>query len=142
MRIVFGALAEWVEAGARETGVQSAGGEAFVVLEGFLEFAAADTEVGLEQIGDRQAGVLVQLFRDGLLFFGADVGSLAKGMRVGAHGEVFHFFQEWLQGRRLRGKLLVIPAGGGVGGQGENVGQVNAGVEAGTVDVGGEVEDL
>jgi hypothetical protein len=44
-------------------------------------------------------------------------------------------------GRLLR-QLLVVPGRGGVGGQRQHVGQVDAGIAAGLIDVGGEVEYL
>ena len=142
LRIVFCALAQRVEIRAGEASVETAGGQFAILLEGLFEFAAVDAEIGAEQVVDWQADVVVQLFGDGLLFIRGDVGTESESVGVGAHGEVFDLFQEGLEGGRLLGKLFVIPGCGGVGGQGEHVGKVDAGVCAGAIDVGGEVEDL
>ena len=83
-----------------------------------------------------------QLLGDLLPFIGPQIGAQSQSARVGASGELFHFFQEWLKSRRLLGQLFVIPGRGCEGGQRQLVGQVNSGIASGNVDVGGEVEDL
>ena len=49
LRIVVGLLAERVDRGAGEARVEPAGGQVLVVLQGLLELAAVDAQVGLEQ---------------------------------------------------------------------------------------------
>ena len=99
-----------------------------------LEFAAGHAQVGLEQIGDRQARVLMQLFGDRLLFGVGQIGTQRQRVSVGTDGEVLDLFEEGLECGRLLRQFLVIPGGGGVGGQGELVRQIDAGVRIGQVD--------
>jgi hypothetical protein len=73
---------------------------------------------------------------------GAEVGALGQRVRVGAHGEVFHIFEERLERGRLLGQLSCDTRRWRRRWAGQHIGQVDAGIAAGAVDVGGEVEDL
>ena len=130
LRIVFGALAQRVQIGAGEAGVEPAGGQVLVFLQGFLKLPAVDAEVGPQQVRDSQASVFVQLFGDGLLFLGGNVCALGERMGVRAHGIFFDVFKERFQGSGLLGQFLVVPGRGGVGGQCLRIRQVHAGIAA------------
>ena len=90
MRIVFRTLAQRIEIGAGEAGVEASGGEVFIFLEGFFELAAIDAEVGAEQVLDWQSDVLVKLLGDSLFLFRAEVRTLGECVGVWAGGEGFY----------------------------------------------------
>ena len=98
--------------------------------------------LAFEQIGHGQAGVLVQLLCYLLFFVRAQIGAQSERVRVGSHCEFFHVLQKRLKSGRLLGQLLVVPGRGRIGGQRQHVGQIHAGVAAGGINIGGEVEDL
>ena len=102
---------------ARETRIETTGRIAGVVLEIFLELAARDAEVAFDQIVDRETGVVVQLLRDSLFVALAEVSALGERLSVGAHGEVFDFFQECLEIGVLLRQLVMVTSGGSIGGQ-------------------------
>jgi hypothetical protein len=66
LRIVSGLLRQRVNGWAGEAAVQTARGEVFVALQVVVELAGVDAQVGFEDIGNRQASVLVQLVSNGL----------------------------------------------------------------------------
>ena len=62
MRIVIRTFAERIHGGAGEARIQATGGQVGVVLQCLLKFAAVHTQIGLEQVGHRQACIFMQLF--------------------------------------------------------------------------------
>ena len=84
----------------------------------------------------------MQLLCHLLFLVRSQVGAQRQCMRVGAHGKLLDLGQKRLQCGRLCGKFLVIPRRGGVGRQAQHIRLVHAGIRAGPIDVGGEIENL
>ena len=120
--------------GALVAGVEAAGGSVSSILSSCGEWPADDAEVGFEEVVDGQAGVGVKFFGDGLPLGVGELGALEERGHVVAEGVFLDFSEEGLEGGRLVGELVVVPGGGGVGGQREGVSLVDAGVGVGAVD--------
>ena len=140
--IVLGLFAEGIDVRALVAGVETAGGDAHLGLQLFGELAAGDAEVGLDPVGGGNAGVAFELCGDFFLLRVGQVGALQEGRGVGAEGELLHFFQEGFELGGLVGDAVVIPGGGGHGGQGEEVAVVGAGIAVRAVGARVEAEDL
>ncbi len=142
LRVVVGALAQGIDIRAGEAGVEPAGRHAFCALEVLTKLAAVDTQVGLQDVVDRQTRVLVQFFCDRRPVRRAEVGSRGEGTGIVTHGELFDLGEQSLEGAVLTGQLLVIPGGRSVRGQHGLVGKVDAGVARGAIGAQVEVENL
>ena len=84
----------------------------------------------------------MEFFGYGLALGIEEVGALKQGRHVVGEGVLLYFFEEGLEGWRLGGEFVVVPGGGGEGGQGEGVGLIDAGIGGGPVDAVVEAEDL
>ena len=71
-----------------------------------------------------------------------EVAALKEGGHVIAEGVLLHLVEEGFEGRGLVRQLVVVPGGGGEGGERESVGLIDAGVGGGAVDAVVEGEDL
>ena len=142
LRIVFGILRHRIECGAGEAAVQSARGDITACLEFVLEHATGDAQIGLDQIVDRQTGVLVQPLRHRLGLRLAQPRTRHQRLRIIAQRVLLHLLQKGLQRGRLLRQFVVIERRRGEGRQGQLVRQIDARIELGTIDAGIETEDL
>ncbi len=84
----------------------------------------------------------MESFGDGLTLCVGQVAALKQCGHVVAERVLLHFFEEGFEGRGLRRQFVVIPGGGGEGGQRKRVGLIDAGVRGWPVDAVVEAEDL
>ena len=141
-RIVLRLLAQEVEARAGVAGVDPPGSQAAGQLQLLRELPAADPEVGLEQVVDRQAQVTGESLGNLLARGRLQSSALLQRRGIVAERELLDFPQERLElGRARAGQAVVVPRGGGHRRQRRDVGGVDARVEARAIYREIEVED-
>ena len=141
LRVGLGEFAQEIVGQAGIAGIQASGGEAAMALQFFHELAERDAQVGFDQIVFGQTRVAGQLLGHVRLFRRGQLRTLHQGGSVFGCGELARFLDE---GGQVIGAIfqdLVIPGGGGVAGEIEDVGHIRARKErkrAKVEDVGDE----
>src|SRR6185437_16089440 len=111
LRIVIGLLVERIDRGPREARVEASGGRLRIVLQVLLEHAAVDAQIGLQDVPDRQAGIVVQLLRDYVALLIVERRTGLQRQSIIAHRKVLHLAQELAQIVRLLARQLVVIPG-------------------------------
>jgi hypothetical protein len=106
--IVIGFLAEGVEVGAREAGIDAARRRVLVVLQVLGELAARDAQIGLLDVVDREPGIFMQLLGDRGAFGVGQVGALLQGEGIVRGGELLDLVEEGLSPDYSSGRVAAL----------------------------------
>ena len=142
LRVPVSDLAQRVERGPDEAGVECSGRRRLLGQKLLLERAIFDAQVGLQQIGNGQAGVGRELLRYPLTIGVGKFVALHQRDGVIASRKGFDLGEEALQVGGAIGDAIVIPGGRRIRRQRDDVGQIDAWIQLRVVGDEIPVEDV